>query len=156
VANGIRSTRVDVPTVLGQNGATGLDLVTAALRAVSADFAVADMSCVKRDPDIWSVIAGLDGTAHAGHCRREALVALEALDRSSKRRPLGLVIANLDSIGPLPDETYLVANIRNDIDGLRSLRVFFTVADPEFVVRNIADGHGSFNGRMTVYDWSGF
>jgi hypothetical protein len=49
-----------------------------------------------------------------------------------------------------------VANIRNDIDGLRSLRVLFTVADPEFVLRNIADGHDSLNGRMTVHDWSGF
>jgi len=36
-------------TVLGPNGATGFDLVTAALRAVSADFVVADMSCAKRD-----------------------------------------------------------------------------------------------------------
>jgi hypothetical protein len=49
-----------------------------------------------------------------------------------------------------------VANIRNDINGLRSLRVLFTVADPEFVLRNIAESHGSINGRMTVYDWSGF
>jgi hypothetical protein len=53
-------------------------------------------------------------------------------------------------------EAYRVANIRNDIDGLRSLSFLFTVADPEFVLRNIADGHGSFNSRMTVYDWSGF
>ena len=49
-----------------------------------------------------------------------------------------------------------MANIRNDIDGLRSLSFLFTVADPEFVLRNIADGHGNFNSRMTVYDGSGF
>ena len=142
-------------TLLGPDGAVSLELLTGALRAIDADFLVADMSGAKKDRDIWRIIAGLNGTAHPGHCRREALAALEALDLRAKERPLGVVIANLDTIGPVPDEAYLVANIRNDIDRLRSLRVFFTVCDPGFVLRNVADGHGSFNGRMSVYDWSG-
>jgi len=141
--------------VLGPDGALSLALVTDSLSAIGADFVVADMAAVKTDQDIWRVLASLSRTDHPGYCGGEGWDALWALDERSKQRPVGLVIANLDGICGAAAETYLIGNVQIAIERLQYLRVFFTVSDPGFVVRSVADSQGSFSGRMAVFDWSG-
>ena len=66
------------------------------------------------------------------------------------------MIGNLDGICGAAAEAYLIGNVQIAIERLQYLRVFFTVSDPGFVVRSVGDGHGSFPGRMALYDWPGF
>jgi hypothetical protein len=142
--------------VLGPDGALSLALVTKSLSAIGADFVVADLSGVKTEHDIWRVFASLNGAGHPGYCGPEAWDALRDFDVRARDQTIGIVIANLDAVAGNPDEAYLVGNVQIAIERLRHLRVFFTVSDPGFVVRSVADGHGSFSGRMALYDWSGF
>ena len=141
--------------VLGPDGALRIALVTDSLSAIGADFVVADLSGVKTEQDIWRVLASLNGTGHPGYCGAEGWDALWALDARSRQRPVGLVIGNLDGNCGAAAEAYLIGNVQVAIERLQYLRVFFTVSDPGFVVRSVADGHGSFCGRMVVFDWSG-
>jgi hypothetical protein len=142
--------------VLGPDGALRIALVTDSLSAIGADFVVADMAAVKTEQDIWRVLASLNGTGHPGYCGAEGWDALWALDARSRQRPVGLVIGNLDGNCGAAAEAYLIGNVQIAIERLQYLRVFFTVSDPGFVVRSVADGHGCFCGRMVLYDWSGF
>ena len=142
--------------VLGPEGALRIALVTDSLSAIGADFVVADLSGVKTEQDIWRVLASLNGTGHPGYCGAEGWDALWALDARSRQRPVGLMIGNLDGNCGAAAEAYLIGNVQIGIERLQYLRVFFTVSDPGFVVRSVGDGHGSFPGRMALYDWSGF
>ena len=113
------------------------------------------MAGVKTEQDIWRVLASLSRTDHPGYCGAEGWDALWALDARSRQRPVGLVIGNLDGNCGAAAEAYLIGNVQVAIERLQYLRVFFTVSDPGFVVRSVADDHGSFCGRMVVFDWPG-
>ena len=141
--------------VLGPDGASSLALVTDSLSAIGADFVVADLSGVKADQDIWRVFASINGTDHPGYCGAEGWDALWALDERSRQRPVGLVMTNMDKIHGAADEAYLVGSVQMAIERLQYLRVFLTVSDPGFARNHVADSHGSFCGRMVVFDWSG-
>ena len=88
---------------------------------------------------IWRVLASLSRTDHPGYCGAEGWDALWALDARSRQRPVGLVIGNLDGNCGAAAEAYLIGNVQIAIERLQYLRVFFTVSDPGFVVRSVAD-----------------
>ena len=78
--------------------------------------------------------------------------ALWELDEVARKRPILLVVTNLDAVAGADEESGIVGRLRGEVQGVHYARVFYTAINNDFLARVLAHPEGSFFKQAVIVD----
>ena len=112
------------------------------LKPTKSKIAVVNLKGVKTNKEVDRMFSKIERKPRG----YDSLCALNILAR---RRPITLLIENLDAIEETEDEGFVLGDLRGQLQFMADLSVFFAVSDATFVARMVGPD-AAFNGIQII------
>ena len=129
----------------GRVGSGRMTLAYCALAAAGYEVHVVDLLGVVTAADLNRAFRQLGGT-------EPMPLALRTLNEAARKRPVALVVSNLDGCRGMDDEDAIVGSLRSQLQMARDLAVFYTVSDEPFIGRHVGSSSGALFKQCTILD----